>query len=116
MRKISNAILAIVLLATAGSAQRGAPALRSPEVLPDHRVTFRIDFQKVLADSKKVNDQLKLLWIGSGTEDTLFNSIRAFDKQLTDLGIKHTLKANEGAHTWLVWRRYLNEVAPLLFP
>jgi len=62
------------------------------------------------------HEQLKLLWIGSGTEDTLFNSIRDFDKQLTDLGIKHTFKTNEGAHTWLVWRRYLNEIAPLLFP
>jgi enterochelin esterase family protein len=75
-----------------------------------------LDFTKVLADSKKVNDQLKLLWVGSGTEDTLFNSIRDFDKTLTDLGIVHKFRTNEGAHTWLVWRRYLNEVTPLLFP
>jgi enterochelin esterase-like enzyme len=75
-----------------------------------------LDFKTVFADSKRVNDQLKLLWIGAGTEDTLFNSIRDFDKLMTDTGIKHTFKTNEGAHTWLVWRRYLNEVAPLLFP
>lgn len=75
-----------------------------------------LDFKKLIADSKKFNDQYKLLWIGSGTEDTLFNSIRDFDKVLTEAGIKHTFKTNEGAHNWLVWRRYLNEVAPLLFP
>src|SRR5205823_6328484 len=75
-----------------------------------------LDFKKLIADSKKVDEQFKLLWIGSGTEDTLFNSIRDFDKLLTDNGVKHTFKTNEGAHTWLVWRRYLNEVAPLLFP
>jgi hypothetical protein len=29
--------------------------------------------------------------------------------------IKHTFLATEGAHQWRVWRRYLNEFAPLLF-
>src|SRR5207237_10523255 len=46
MKKISNAVFAIVLLAVISPAQRGAPALRSPEVLPDHRVTFRITAPK----------------------------------------------------------------------
>ena len=75
-----------------------------------------LDFKTLIADSRKVNDQLKLLWVGCGTEDTLFNSIKEFDQLLTTSGVRHTLRVTDGAHTWQVWRRYLNEVAPQLFP
>jgi enterochelin esterase family protein len=34
-----------------------------------------------------------------------------FDKY----GIKYTFRPSEGGHTWINWRRYLNEFAPLLF-
>ena len=27
----------------------------------------------------------------------------------------HRIRTTDGAHTWQVWRRYLNEMAPLLF-
>jgi enterochelin esterase family protein len=30
-------------------------------------------------------------------------------------GIRHVWKPTEGAHNWLVWRRYLSEFLPLLF-
>ena len=75
-----------------------------------------LDFKALFADAKKMNDRLKLLWVGCGTEDTLFNSNREFEQLLTSSGIRHTLRVSDGAHTWQVWRRYLNEVAPLLFP
>lgn len=74
-----------------------------------------LDFKKLVADSKAVNDKLKLLWVGCGTEDTLFNSNKEFAQMLESSGVKHTFRMTEGAHTWQVWRRYLNEVAPLLF-
>src|SRR6266436_2464185 len=32
----------LLLTAAAAFAQRGAPTLRSPDILPDHRVTFRL--------------------------------------------------------------------------
>ena len=32
------------------------------------------------------------------------------------VSVKHTYKTSPGAHTWIVWRKYLNEVAPLIFP
>lgn len=73
------------------------------------------DFKVALADTRKVNDRLSLLWVGCGTEDTLFNSNKEFDQLLTGMGVTHTFKVTDGAHTWQVWRRYLNEVAPLLF-
>jgi enterochelin esterase family protein len=74
-----------------------------------------LDFKKLIADSKAVNDKLKLLWVGCGTEDTLFNSNKQFAEMLAASGVKHTFRETGGAHTWQVWRRYLNEVAPLLF-
>jgi len=74
-----------------------------------------LDFKTVLADAKKVNARLSLLWVGCGTEDTLFNSNKEFDQLLTGMGIEHVFKVTGGAHTWQVWRRYLNEVAPMLF-
>ena len=40
---------------------------------------------------------------------------RAFRKLLEDAKIKHVFKKSDGAHTWINWRRYLNEFAPLLF-
>jgi len=75
-----------------------------------------LDFKTVLADTRKVNNRLALLWVGCGTEDTLFNSNKEFDAMLTGMGVRHTFKVTDGAHTWQVWRRYLNEVAPQLFP
>ena len=74
-----------------------------------------LDFASVIADSKQMNARLALLWVGCGTEDTLFSSVKQFDALLTSAGVKHTFKVTGGAHTWQVWRRYLNEAAPLLF-
>ena len=74
-----------------------------------------LDFKSLFTDATKMNERLKLLWVGCGTEDTLFDSNKAFAELLHTSGIKHTFRVSDGAHTWQVWRRYLNEVAPLLF-
>ncbi|MCS6952449.1 MAG: alpha/beta hydrolase-fold protein [Bryobacterales bacterium] len=63
----------------------------------------------------KANAQLRLLWIGCGTEDFLLELNRKFRQWLTAKGVKHTAVETPGAHTWMVWRRYLAEFAPLLF-
>lgn len=75
-----------------------------------------LDFTAIFADAKKVNDRLALLWVGCGTEDTLFASNKEFARLMATTGVTHTFRVTGGAHTWQVWRRYLNEVAPLLFP
>ena len=59
--------------------------------------------------------KLRLLWIGCGKDDTLFGASEHLSKLLTAAGITHTFRQSDGAHTWMVWRRYLNEFAPLLF-
>jgi enterochelin esterase family protein len=77
--------------------------------------TGGVDFSAVLADSTRINQQLKLLWVGCGTEDTLFDSNVAFSQLLTKHKIEHTFRVTGGAHTFAVWQRYLHEVGPLLF-
>jgi enterochelin esterase family protein len=77
--------------------------------------TGGVDFEKVLADSGHINSQLKLLWVGCGTEDTLFDANTAFANLLSKHKIEHIFRVTGGAHTYAVWQRYLNEVAPMFF-
>jgi enterochelin esterase-like enzyme len=63
----------------------------------------------------KANEKLKLLWIGCGKEDFLWdfhNRLKAF---VGTKGVNATIVETPGAHTWMVWRRYLAEFAPQLF-
>jgi len=78
--------------------------------------TGGVDFETVLADSIRINSQLKFLWISCGTEDTLFDSIRDFTGQLSKHKVEHIYRVTGGAHTFPVWQRNLNDVAPMLFP
>jgi len=75
-----------------------------------------VDMEAVLAaNAASINEHLDLLWVGCGTEDTLFNVNKTFSEQLTGHGVEHTFRVTLGAHTPEVWSRYLNEVAPQLF-
>jgi enterochelin esterase-like enzyme len=73
-----------------------------------------IDMEAALAGAAAINE-LDLLWIGCGTEDTLFGVNRTFSNQLTERGVEHVFRVTLGGHTSEVWSRYLHEVAPHLF-
>ena len=77
--------------------------------------TGGVDFTKVLADSAQINGQIRFLWVSCGTEDTLFESVKQFSNQLSQQKIEHIFRVTGGAHTFPVWQRNLNDVAPLLF-
>jgi enterochelin esterase family protein len=77
---------------------------------------FEKTYAGLAANPKAANERLHLLWIGCGTDDSLMTASKAFDGFLEQHQIKHTFVQSEGAHTWIVWRRYLNQMAPLLFP
>jgi enterochelin esterase family protein len=76
---------------------------------------FPKTYAALIANARDSNSKLKLLWVGCGTEDSLFGASKNFSEFLSAHDIKHTFRETTGAHTWMVWRRYLNEVAPLLF-
>lgn len=76
---------------------------------------FPRTYAAAIGDAPGVNRQLKLLWVGCGTEDGAMARNREFSAFLGSAGITHTFRESPGAHTWMVWRRYLHEIAPLLF-
>ena len=67
------------------------------------------------ANAAKTNKLIDLLWIACGKEDTALKGATTLHRTLEQAGIKHTFLETEGAHHWRVWRRYLRDVAPLLF-
>jgi enterochelin esterase family protein len=78
--------------------------------------TGGVDFETVLADSARINNQVKFLWVSCGFEDTLFASIRDFSEQLSKHKIEHIYRVTGGAHVYPVWQNNLNEVLPMIFP
>lgn len=74
-----------------------------------------VDMDATLAANVDAINELDMLWVGCGTEDTLFNVNRQFSEQLSEAGVEHAFRVTLGAHTSAVWSRYLHEVAPQLF-
>jgi enterochelin esterase family protein len=72
-------------------------------------------YAKLVANADEANKRLKLVWIGCGTEDGQFAQSKSLSEFLTANNVKHTFRETSGAHTWMVWRRYLHEISPLLF-
>jgi enterochelin esterase-like enzyme len=73
---------------------------------------FDKEFPSLNADSNK---QLHLLWIACGTEDRLIDINRKFREWLKAKGVNRADIETPGMHTWMVWRRNLTELTPLLF-
>lgn len=61
----------------------------------------------------KIN--LKLLWLGCGTEDFLYEGVLAFTNKLDELGVSYEKMYTSGGHTWMNCRFYFNEIAQKLF-
>jgi enterochelin esterase family protein len=59
--------------------------------------------------------ELKLVYYAIGAEDPFSGVLPATRAMFDKYGIKYTFRPSEGGHTWINWRRYLNEFAPLLF-
>ena len=66
-----------------------------------------------LIDMKK--NGVKLYYIGCGTEDFLYRSVLAYNKQLDDIDFKYYFRETPGGHTWGHWRIYLSEMAQMIF-
>jgi enterochelin esterase family protein len=77
---------------------------------------FEQRYAAQLAEANVLNKKLSLVWIGCGTLDNLFKGAKALDETLTKNGIKHEFHPSEGGrHSWVLWREYLEEMAPKLF-
>jgi enterochelin esterase-like enzyme len=66
-------------------------------------------------DPAVLNSRLKVLWLGCGTEDAIYKSVKAMDDLLTEKEVKHVFNPSGGGHSWPNWQTYLSKYAPLLF-
>ena len=76
---------------------------------------FETRFEGLLKDSAATNAKLKLLWIGCGQQDGLFPRSKHLSEVLEAHQVKHVFRAIDGVHNFTVWKKFLNEYAPLLF-
>jgi enterochelin esterase-like enzyme len=66
-------------------------------------------------DNAEWKKGLKLLWFGTGKDDFLVQTTRNSVDLLKKHGFNVVYDETAGAHTWIVWRNYLNDFAPKLF-
>ncbi|MBE0537475.1 MAG: esterase [Phycisphaerae bacterium] len=66
-------------------------------------------------DDVELKKGLQLLWFATGKEDFLLETSRRTVEVFKKHNFEVVYKETEGAHTWINWRLYLNEFAPLLF-
>ena len=66
-------------------------------------------------DDANLKKGLRLFWFATGKDDGLITTTKATVELFEKHGFKPIFKETPGAHTWLNWRAYLTEFAPLLF-
>lgn len=113
--------------ALAGLSMGGSQALRIGLNHPDqfayvgafspaiHITNTHTEYNGALENASKLNQQLRLLWIGVGRDDFLHAPVLESHQTLDRAGIKHVWVESAGAHVWTVWREYLDDFAPRLF-
>ena len=119
--------------ALAGFSSGGGQTLRTVALYPDQfgyvgvwsngvgvSTAATADFEKrnegFLKNPSRVNNGIRIFEIICGEKDTLaLGGSKNLDEILTRYNIRHELRLSAGGHTWINWRRYLNEFAPRLF-
>jgi enterochelin esterase family protein len=70
---------------------------------------------QTILDNAEAKKGLRLLWFGIGKDDFLLKTSRATVSMLKSHGFGVVSRETAGGHTWINWRDYLHEFAPLLF-
>lgn len=68
-----------------------------------------------MSKPEETNRKLKLLWLGVGTEDFLYQQAVEFDQFLKEKKIGHQSLVTGGGHTWMNARHYLAETLQMFF-
>ena len=66
-------------------------------------------------DDANAKKGLKLFWFATGKDDFLIDTTKSTVDLFKKHGFTPVYKISEGGHTWVNWRDYLNEFAPMLF-
>jgi enterochelin esterase family protein len=73
------------------------------------------DQHKAVLDNAELKKGLRLVWFGIGERDFLVKTSDATVAMLKKHNFDVVSKQTAGGHTWINWRDYLHEFAPLLF-
>jgi enterochelin esterase-like enzyme len=76
---------------------------------------FEQRYQKTLSDQKSFNKNVKLFWFSIGAKDFLHKANEDAMDVMKRHGIRFVSNESEGGHTWINWRHYLSQFAPMLF-
>ena len=72
-------------------------------------------FGAAFADAARIRKEYRLIWIGSGTEDTFVGGAKALRARFETAGIPHQSFDLPGPHVMPVFRKQLIELMPKLF-
>jgi enterochelin esterase family protein len=72
-------------------------------------------FSAMVSQPDATNAKFKLLWLGVGKDDFLYQPAFNFMNYLTDKKLEHKTLVTEGGHTWMNARHYLAETLQLYF-
>ena len=88
--------------------------IQRPNSPPRQGPTFEEEHSAIL-DNPELKKGLKLFWFATGKDDFLVETSRATVEMFKKHKFDVIYEEGEGAHTWIVWREYLNKFAPMLF-
>jgi enterochelin esterase family protein len=94
------------LIGSYARAGQTAPAPTGPTWEETHKAEL---------DSPAGKKGLKVVWFATGVDDGLMPTSKGTVEMLKKHGFNASMKETAGGHTWINWREYLNEFAPLLF-
>jgi enterochelin esterase-like enzyme len=101
--------------APAATAPPAAPAAAAPAAPPAPTAAEWAKEHAANLDNPSLKKGLKLFWFATGKEDGLITTTNATVELFKKHGFNPIMKETAGGHTWINWRDYLNEFAPMLF-
>jgi enterochelin esterase-like enzyme len=98
--------------APAAAAPPAAPATPPP---PPPTVEEWAKKHAATLDNPGLKKGLKVFWFAIGKDDFLLQTNNATVDFFKKRGFAPVVKETDGGHTWINWRNYLHEFAPMLF-
>jgi len=62
-----------------------------------------------------LNQKLKVLWLGCGTEDFAYAGVKGMHDLFARQNVKHVWNESGAGHSWPNWQTYLSKYVQLLF-
>ncbi len=101
-----------------GAGGRGRGAAPAAEAVAAPATPFGEAWEKrnlAMLDNAAAKKGLKVFWLSTGKDDFLLETTRSTVELLKRHGFTPQYTESAGGHTWLNWRDYLSQFAPLLF-